>query len=142
MFAKRHASTGIVILTLALAPAALAQEFDLSWWTVDGGGAMFSTGGDFSLGGTIGQHDANPLVMAGGDFELVGGFWAVGPAGGGPPCDPCDANCDGSVDLTDVEPFIMLLLGGDPCAECAGDTTGDGSVDLTDVEGFIECLLG
>ncbi len=102
---------------------------------------MFSTGGEFSLGATIGQHDAG--VMTGGEFELVGGFWAIGGAGGGPPCDPCDANCDGSVDLLDVEPFILLLLGGpEPCSACAGDPHGDGSVDLTDVEGFIECLLG
>ncbi len=61
---------------------------------------------------------------------------------GGGSCDPCDANCDGSVDLTDVEPFIGLLLGGEPCAECTGDTNNDGSVDLLDVEGFIGCLLG
>ena len=113
----------------------------MSWWTVDGGGATFSTGGDFSLGGTIGQHDAG--AMTGGSFELVGGFWPVGGASGGPPCNPCDTNCDGSIDLTDVEPFIALLLeGGKPCSACAGDTTGDGSVDLTDVEGFIERLLG
>lgn len=58
-------------------------------------------------------------------------------------CDPCDTNCDGSVDLTDVEPFIkLLLMGGRGCSECSGDTNGDGSVDLTDVEGFIKCLLG
>lgn len=61
----------------------------------------------------------------------------------GGPCDPCDANCDGSLDLTDVEPFIELLLGeGTPCGACTGDTNKDGSVDLTDVEGFLECLLG
>ena len=140
MTTKRLASRSIAILTLAFAPAALGQDFDLSWWTVDGGGAMFSTGGEFSLGSTIGQHDAG--AMTGGDFEMTGGFWAVGSASGGPPCNPCDANCDGSVDLTDVEPFILLLLGGDPCAECTGDTNNDGSVDLTDVEGFIACLLG
>lgn len=58
-------------------------------------------------------------------------------------CDPCgDTNCDGSVDLVDVEPFIKLLLGIEkPCQECAGDINGDGSVDLTDVEPFINCLL-
>lgn len=58
------------------------------------------------------------------------------------PCDPCDANCDGSIDLTDVEPFIALLFGGDPCNYCTGDTNDDGSIDLTDVEAFIGCLLG
>ncbi len=60
----------------------------------------------------------------------------------GCPCDPCDTNCDGSVDLTDVEPFIALLLGDDPCDTCAGDANNDGSIDLTDVEAFIACLLG
>ena len=129
-------------LGIVLTGAALAGDFAIDWHTIDGGGEMFSTGGDFELGGSIGQPDANELVMAGGDFELIGGFWAIGPASGGPPCDPCDANCDGSADLTDVEPFIQLLLGGDPCAECTGDTNNDGSVDLTDVEGFIACLLG
>lgn len=58
-------------------------------------------------------------------------------------CEPCDTNCDGSVDLVDVASFIELILGGEQCAaECSGDTNDDGSVDLTDVEGFIECLLG
>ena len=134
-------SLAMSLLLVFPAPASATQQaFDLSWFTVDGGGETFSTGGEFKLGATIGQPDAGPL-MTGGDFALVGGFWAVSAAVS-PPCDPCDANCDGSVDLTDVEPFILLLLGGDPCAECTGDTNGDGSVDLTDVEGFIECLLG
>ncbi len=54
----------------------LAQSggpFDLTWSTVDGGGATFSTAGSFSLGGTIGQPDAGG--MAGGDYTLAGGFW-------------------------------------------------------------------
>ena len=85
-------------LTLALAPAALAGDFAIDSWTVDGGGEMFSTGGDFSLGGTIGQADAG--VMTGGDFELQGGFWAVAAA----PCDPCDTDCDGMVNAFDIEP--------------------------------------
>lgn len=87
--------------------------------------------------------------------EIIAGLWYVNihsdlyPSGEirgqveSTACDPCDANCDGSVDLTDAEPFIALLLGGGkPCSDCAGDTNGDGSVDLTDVEAFITCLLG
>ena len=62
---------------------------------------------------------------------------------------PGDLNCDGSVDLTDVGPFITALL--DPreyenqypdCDINNGDTNDDGSVDLTDVESFIELLIG
>ena len=42
---------------LAGVPAAWAQ-YDLGWFTIDGGGGMFSTGGGYELGGTIGQPDA------------------------------------------------------------------------------------
>jgi hypothetical protein len=55
------------------APAASSGSYDLSWWTVDGGGATFSTGGSYSLGGTIGQPDAG--TSSGGTYTLVGGFW-------------------------------------------------------------------
>jgi hypothetical protein len=61
---------------LLLASVALAQSgngYDLTWNTVDGGGDTFSSGGDYSLGGTIGQADAG--VLSGGDYALVGGFW-------------------------------------------------------------------
>jgi hypothetical protein len=50
-----------ILLLVALANLAYAQSgssYNLSWWTVDGGGATFSTGGDYSLGSTIGQTDA------------------------------------------------------------------------------------
>jgi hypothetical protein len=68
------------ILLLALATAlvlpVLAQTgggYDLTWSTVDGGGATFSEGGGYKLGGTIGQPDAG--AMADGDYALSGGFW-------------------------------------------------------------------
>jgi hypothetical protein len=55
-------------------------SYDLTWYTVDGGGGTFSQGGNFSLGGTIGQYDAGS--MSGGDFVINGGFWpGVGTAG-------------------------------------------------------------
>jgi hypothetical protein len=47
--------------------------YDLSWYTIDGGGAMFSTGGSYSLGGTAGQPDAG--LLTGGGYSLLGGFW-------------------------------------------------------------------
>ena len=69
----------VIVLLLALGAAAslaLAQSggsYNLTWNTVDGGGAMFSTGGSYSLGGTIGQADAGEL--SGGAYTLAGGFW-------------------------------------------------------------------
>lgn len=55
-------------------PAAPQSGYDLSWYTIDGGGATFSTGGSYSLGGSIGQPDAGSL--SGGSYTLNGGFWA------------------------------------------------------------------
>jgi hypothetical protein len=46
--------------------------YKIDWYTIDGGGGT-STGGVYSLSGTIGQPDAGRL--AGGNFVLDGGFW-------------------------------------------------------------------
>ncbi len=54
-------------------PAAPQSGYDLSWYTIDGGGAMNSNGGSYSLGGSIGQPDAGS--MGGGSYQLNGGFW-------------------------------------------------------------------
>lgn len=68
---------------------ALAQSgggYDLTWNTVDGGGYTSSTGGDYGLGGTIGQADAG--VLTGGDYTLAGGFWSGAGAAAGPEMHP------------------------------------------------------
>jgi hypothetical protein len=57
-----------------LVTAALAQ-YSIDWHTIDGGGGT-STGGVYSVSGTIGQPDAG-LTMSGGDYSLTGGFWAL-----------------------------------------------------------------
>jgi hypothetical protein len=64
----------------AVAPALVQSGggYDLSWWTADGGGQTFSTGGGYSLGGTIGQPDAG--LLAGTGYQLDSGFWSGAPA--------------------------------------------------------------
>lgn len=52
-----------------------AQTYSMDWHTIDGGGGT-STGGVFSVSGTIGQHDAG-TTMTGGEFAVTGGFWAL-----------------------------------------------------------------
>jgi hypothetical protein len=47
--------------------------YDLSWWTVDGGGLTASAGPGYVLVGTIGQPDAGSLGGEG--YRLEGGFW-------------------------------------------------------------------
>ena len=64
-------------LLLPMGVLSLAQDgYDLSWWTVDGGGFTYSSGGGYELGGTIGQPDAG--MLAGGGYTLGGGFWRGG----------------------------------------------------------------
>ena len=61
---------------LVLATRALAQSYSIDWFTIDGGGGT-STGGVYSVSGTIGQPDANATAMTGGSFSVVGGFWSL-----------------------------------------------------------------
>ena len=65
---------------------AVAQEgnqagssgYDLSWWTVDGGGGRSASPVQaYHLEGTVGQPDAGRLASTG--YTLSGGFWAGGP---------------------------------------------------------------
>ena len=66
-----------IALLLAVSTALARSGYDLSWWTVDGGGGD-SSGGLYALSGTIGQPDAG--VLTGGDYTLGGGFWGGGVA--------------------------------------------------------------
>jgi hypothetical protein len=71
----------LAALLSLLASVTLAQSgggYDLTWNTVDGGGATWSEGGGYALGGTIGQPDAGTLT--GGGYTLAGGFWGGGAA--------------------------------------------------------------
>jgi hypothetical protein len=72
-------ATLILVVLLVVVSVALAQTggYDLSWWTVDGGGGTLA-GGSYTLSGTAGQPDAG--VLAGGGYTLSGGFWGgAGP---------------------------------------------------------------
>ena len=52
-----------------------AQSYAIDWFTIDGGGGT-STGGVYSVSGTIGPPDAGG-PMAGGNFPITGGFWSL-----------------------------------------------------------------
>lgn len=57
-----------------LVPSAQAQTYTIDWYSIDGGGGT-SSGGNFTLTGTIGQPDAG--TAAGGNYTLTGGFMSV-----------------------------------------------------------------
>ena len=66
---------GLWLLILVALPVGVqAQSYTIDWFTIDGGGGT-STGGTYTVSGTIGQPDAGR--MSGGTYTLDGGFWAI-----------------------------------------------------------------
>jgi hypothetical protein len=125
----------LVVVLLSGVSAAIAQYYAIDWYTIDGGGDMFSAGGSYELSGTIGQADAGE--MSGGSYSLTGGFWFG--------CVPADCDCDGDVDLSDFTGFEACLLGPDVMlgagCECF-DMNDDDVVDLFDFAEFQVLFTG
>lgn len=65
-----------ILATVSSAWCMTGGQYELNWSTIDGGGGT-SSGGPYTLTGTIGQPDA--AYSAGGSYELLGGFWPGGP---------------------------------------------------------------
>jgi hypothetical protein len=65
----------IPLLGLLLPAFSHAQSYSIDWYKIAGGGGT-STGGVYSVSGTIGQHDAGG-PMTGGNYSLTGGFWVL-----------------------------------------------------------------
>jgi hypothetical protein len=125
-----------LLMAAGLAQTSPAQPaFAVNWFTIDGGGAMFSTARNFELGGTIGQPDAMQLATGGG-FELVGGFWAVALVGETTPCTG-DLNGDGIIDISDLATLLANFgtLAGATFED--GDSDGDGDVDIGDLAALL-----
>lgn len=55
--------------------AAHSQGYSLNWYKISGGGGV-STNAQYTLSGTIGQHDAGG-PSTGGGYSLSSGFWAL-----------------------------------------------------------------
>ena len=129
MLAKPSTAASLIAIVLSLPAGALAQNLDIDWFSVDGGGDLFTTGGVFELSGTIGQPDSG-VVMSGGPFEMTGGFWAVTAVT--PPGCVGDLDGDGDTDLADLG-ILLADFGCTPPPNCVGDLDGDGDTDLADL---------
>ena len=126
---------------MCCATAAQAQSYDLSWFSIDGGGNP-SSAGSFDLSGTVGQPDAG-ASMTGNGFELTGGFWTIA-ADQVSGCGSADFNCDGDTGTdSDIEAFFACLA-GNCCALCgSADFNGDGDIGTdADIESFFRVLAG
>lgn len=63
------------VLALAFMTPAVVAQYAITWSTIDGGGGT-STGGVYTVRGTIGQPDAGG-PMTNGQYAVTGGFWAL-----------------------------------------------------------------
>jgi hypothetical protein len=129
---------GVLIAGAITDTAAPAEEstFEMSRFTMDGGGGTLSVGVEFELSGTIGQPDAR--VLSGVEFTLTGGFWHGQPPG--------DSNGDGGVDLFDYAELNTCASGPggapvDPSCACF-DLDEDQDIDLKDVAEFQRLFSG
>lgn len=67
-----------ILLILAVTPAlADAEGYEITRYSIAGGGVIESTSDNWTLSGTIGQWEATePRELEGGQWSLTGGFWA------------------------------------------------------------------
>jgi len=124
--------TATAIATSSVAAGPGGGSFEITWYTIDGGGTSSTTGGSFDLAGTIGQPDAGP-TMTGGDFSLTGGFWAG--VNNAPPC-LADFTGDGLLNFFDVSAFLAAFSAMDPSA----DLNPDGMFNFFDVSAFLQAF--
>jgi hypothetical protein len=132
---SRNTQTGVAIAALfimsSLGTAAVADQFQLDWWSVDAGGSFFTTGDAYELSGTIAQPDVG-ATMTGGDYELESGVWS--PVNDGSACAG-DIDGDGDTDHADLGALLAAWDSqpGDPTWNENADLDGDGHVSHADL---------
>ncbi len=72
----KHFRIILLVALVLILSLPVTADYKIVWHTIDGGGGR-STGGQYTLTATIGQHDA--AYSQGGDYEVLGGFWPGGP---------------------------------------------------------------
>ncbi len=111
-------------VTVTPTPPPDGEGYDLSWFTVDDGGGE-SSGGEYTLTDTLGQHDAE--VHGGGDYTLQGGFQLCAVLH--------DLDGDGVVTIEDVL-FVASrwrMTDTDPDWDPRYDLNGDGIITVVDI---------
>jgi hypothetical protein len=113
-------------LTIAAALLATATahagggSFGITRYVIAGGGGT-SSGGAFTLHGTVGQAEASTTPASGAGWVLAGGFWfPIGAV----PC-PADLDGDGAVGGSDL---AILLAAWGKAPGSVADLDADGEV--------------
>lgn len=130
----------LIAMLLSFSIALAAGEY-IPWQVISSGGSTGSTGGGFTLSGTIGQTAVGQATS--GLNSVHQGFWQSFATGGANCCVawgvPGDANSDLAVNLLDILYTIGHLYNNPPgpgnpngCSELL-DANGDTNVNLIDI---------
>ena len=115
--------------------AQLAGAFDIYYYWVEWNGLMASA--DLTM---VLQGVSNNLSFTAANISYFNSAEPMDITFGDPGVLLGDVNCDGSVNLLDVAPFVDLIANGEFSEKA--DMNQDGSVDLLDVGPFIAVLSG
>lgn len=129
MLGKATLVINVVLMGLLLQATPIEQPR----YTIGSGGGT-SSGGGYTLSGTVGEVSASEAALTGGAYSLRGGFWAV------PAASPYDMNWDGFITPADAV-FIVNRIGQPPIdADAPADVDGDSDIDQDDVNAVIAQL--
>jgi hypothetical protein len=65
----------LLAFLFTLCAVSAPAQYSIGWSKIAGGGGN-SSGGSFSVSGTVGQVDASP-ALTGGNYSVTGGFWSI-----------------------------------------------------------------
>lgn len=108
-------------------------------WRKDGANIPGATGSAYGIPAAApADAGAYDVVVTGGCGSTTSDVALLTVTAG---CEPCDVNCDGSVNGLDIGGFVDALSGSPSgCSPCQADANGDGSINGLDIAGFVACL--
>jgi hypothetical protein len=124
---KAKLLSGIVAMLtlLGICTAQSGGGYDLSWWTIDGGGHHLRHRRHFRSGWHSRAARRQQRACTGGAFRLTGGFWFT-------PCIISNGDVDGNSCVDDADLLNVLLNFGATGLNPA-DLNCDGTVDDADL---------
>ena len=123
---------GVTVTLAILVGLAQGDEgYEVTWYTVDGGGETFSVGAGYKLGRTVGQPDTGTL--SGGGYRLNGGFW--------PTACLEDSYCDDD-DVCTLDECIDGWCSNEPHRYGDVNCDPDGVINIFDLLCVLQCFAG
>jgi hypothetical protein len=135
-----------------LGPCFCLTEGRLRWWTDDPFAGVESF--MFGFNHLSFAEDVGWIMSTAAGTSYIENWDAPAGMGAGPIHGPathdltCDINCDGAVNVFDIDPFVLALVSAEGyaasfpgCDIRTADLNRDGRVDVFDIDHFIECML-